>query len=142
MLSYTESAVMPGEASTYIASAGLPGWPADEAEQTRALLRAQRWMASAYNKRWTITFDNDDAPDLVRFAIVEAAILEARQPGSLSTAPRIENQDKVLTRAGPLGWTPREKGENESAAVRVAHIEEMLAPLLTVVGKGAAAVVV
>lgn len=130
MLSYSSPAVTTAEAIAYTAARAM-SWPAASADQEAALMRAQSWMASAYNTRWTIQFENNDAPELVKFAIIEAAVIEAAQPGALRTAALTESQEKVLTRVEGISWTPREKTDWDSPAKRVPHIEEMLRPIIS-----------
>ena len=130
MLSLSTPAVTPAEASAYVASLGLAGWPSTEPEQAQAIRRGQRWVAATYNRRWREPFENEDAPELVRFAVIEAAAIEAAQAGALSTAPSIPSQGKVLTKVGEIAWTPHQRRERDSDAVRVPHIEDMLAPLV------------
>lgn len=130
MLSYTAPAVTPAEASAYVADRALAGWPADEPAQLAALRRGQDWAAREFNTRWAVEFDNDDAPDLARFAVIEAALVEARNPGSL--APTVRAADaKMLTGVGSISWTPiRGPSGVEAMRPRLMHVEAMLRPLL------------
>ena len=125
-LSYTVPAVTPAEAAAYITARGITGWPEDEPEQEAALRRGQDHIAREYNHRWAVEFDNDDAPELVQFAIIEAALVEARSPGSLS--PTVKASDaKMLTGVGSISWTPI-PGPNGVDALRprLLHVEAML----------------
>lgn len=81
MLSLTTPIVTPAEASSYIAARSYAGWPAGVPEQEAAILRGQTWLAVTYNGRWVTEWT--DAPEAVEFAVIEAALREARQPGSL-----------------------------------------------------------
>ena len=81
MLSLTDPIVTPAEAGAYIAARGYAGWPADEPDQLSAILRGQTYIAVTYNGRWLTEWE--DAPEAVQFAVIEAALREARDPGSL-----------------------------------------------------------
>ena len=140
MLSYSSPATTAAEVTAY-AEARLRAWPGAVQEQEAAILRAQSWMASAYNLRWMVQFDNEDAPLLVKYALAEAAIMEAASPGVLLTRAGIESQPKVLTRVESISWAPQERKDWHSSAIRVPHIEEMLAPLIRRPFQAAAVVV-
>lgn len=84
MLSYTEPAVTPAQAIAYVTARGVEGWPTDEPAQAVLLRRGQDYIAHQYNDMWCVEFDDEDAPELVKFAIIEAAIIEMREPGLLS----------------------------------------------------------
>lgn len=103
MLSYTAPAVTPTEAQAYITAAGSDGWPAASTAQAQAIMRGQRYLAARFNGRWLTEWENDGAPDQVRFAIIEAALVEARAPGGLSPVSTPAT-DKVLVGAGKLTW--------------------------------------
>jgi hypothetical protein len=130
MLSYTTAAVTPTEALAYVAGRGLTGWPETEPAQIAALRRGQDHLAREYNERWSVAFDNDEAPELVQFAVIEAALVEARNPGSLS--PTVKATDaKMLTGAGSISWTPVSgPGGVDALRPRLLHVEAMLKPLL------------
>ena len=81
MLSLTTPIVTPAEASSYIAARAYAGWPEGEPDQLAAILRGQTYIAVTYNGRWLDEWE--DAPEPVQFAIIEAALREAREPGSL-----------------------------------------------------------
>ena len=81
MISLTTPIVTPAEASSYVAARGYAGWPDGVPEQEAAILRGQTWLAVTYNGRWLDEWE--DAPEPVQFAIIEAALREAREPGSL-----------------------------------------------------------
>lgn len=129
MLSYTLPATTPAEASAYLQAAGTIGWPSDAAEQAQAILRGQRYVAARYNARWLTRWD-DEVPEAVRHAICEAALLEARAPGSLSVVST-PSADKVLVQAGKLAWE-RVKGATgaDGWLPRVSTIEGLLAGLV------------
>ena len=129
-LSYTTLAITPAEALAYITARGITGWPETEPPQVAALRRGQDCLAREYNERWSIEFDNDDPPELVKFAIIEAAIVEARNPGALS--PTVKASDaKMLTGVGSITWTPI-SGPNgvEALRPRLLHVEAMLSGLI------------
>lgn len=79
MLSFTEMAVTSQEAEAYAESRGLT-WADDEG----ALRRGQDYIAATYNARWKDEWANEEAPEGVKFAIIEAAIRELAAPGSLA----------------------------------------------------------
>ncbi|MCV2448464.1 DnaT-like ssDNA-binding protein [Paracoccus sp. DMF] len=84
-LSMTELAVTADEARDYTGQAGL-----EVVLHETDLMRGQRYIAARYNSRWLIAFDNDAAPDAVKFAIIEAALVEQKTPGALSPNPAQE----------------------------------------------------
>lgn len=130
MLSMMTPAVTAAEASTYLEAVGAIGWPATEPEQLQAIMRGQRYVAARYNGRWLTGFENEDAPADVRFAVIEAAAVEARTPGSLNPTSTPAT-DKVLVGAGKLQWE-RVKGSGGADAYvpRIAAVDGLLAPLV------------
>jgi hypothetical protein len=130
MLSFTDPAVTPSEALTYVTARALTGWPADQPAQVAALRRGQDHIAREYNGRWLVDFETDDAPDLVQFAVIEAALVEARNPGSL--APTVKASDaKTLTGVGSITWTPIKGAAGVDALrPRLLHVEAMLRGLV------------
>lgn len=129
-LSFTVAAVTAAEALTYINARAITGWPATEAPQIAALRRGQDYIARDYNDQWTVEFENNDAPELVKFAIVEAALVEARNPGALS--PTVTASDaKMLTGVGSISWTPIPGPKGVDALrPRLLHVEAMLSGLI------------
>lgn len=101
MLSYIVPAVTASEATSYLSAAVITGWPVATDDQEAAIMRGQRALAALYNGRWLTKWENSDAPDAVKFAIAEAALVEAKTPGTLSAV----DPGKVLTTAGKLSWT-------------------------------------
>ena len=84
-LSYVDLAVTVEAADAYAQPRGWSDWAAaSSGEKTSALRRGQDYIAGAYNGRWANEWDNDDAPDGVKFAIIEAARRELVSPGSIS----------------------------------------------------------
>ena len=130
MLSYTDPALTPAEATAYHAASGAAGWPADASVQAQAIMRGQRYLGARYNARWLTEWDSADAPDPVKHAIAEAALIEARKPGALSPVSTPAT-DKVLTAAGKLQWE-RVKGAGgaDSYVPRSAIIDGLLAGLV------------
>lgn len=130
MLSMTIPAVTPTEATAYVASTGAAGWPSDETAQSQALMRGQRHIASRYNGRWSLDFDDDNVPVEVQYAIIEAATVEARQPGALNPMSTPAT-DKVLVGAGKLQWE-RVKGSGgaDSYIPRIAAVDGLLRGLV------------
>ena len=130
MLSFTSSAVTTSEAESYVDERALAGWPEGDTEQRAALRRGQDHIAREYNGRWADEWESEDAPDLVRFAIIEAAVVEARQPGSLSPAVKA-SEAKMLTGVGSISWSPIQGPTGvEALRPRLLHVETMLAPVL------------
>lgn len=128
MLSFTVLAVTAAEAAAYVAARALTGWPVAEAGQLAALRRGQDYIAREYNGRWSVVFDDTDAPDVVKFAIIEAAIVEAVTPGAL--APVVTpGQAKVLVEVKGIRWEPLRKGGGAGDMKPVlTAVQAMLAP--------------
>lgn len=130
MLSFTAPAVTPAEALAYVAARALTGWPGTEPAQVAALRRGQDHVAREYNGQWLVEFDNAAAPELVKFAVVEAALVEARAPGSLS--PTVKASDaKMLTGVGSITWTPiKGPAGVDALRPRLLHVEAMISGLV------------
>lgn len=129
MLAYDALAVTNAEADAYILARGLSGWPALEAEQDTALRRGQDYVAREYNGRWVEEWTT--APEVVKSAIFEAALVEAVTPGALSPVVTLAT-DKVLTEVKGIKWTPLRTGggANEHKPTLTA-IEALLASVVT-----------
>lgn len=129
MLDYDTPALTVAEATNYINAGGLTGWPALEADRASALLRGQRYLAREFNNRWGIVFTNSTAPDLVKFAVAEVALVEARSPGVLSRVVT-PGEAKALVGVDSIRWAliPMPGGE-EILRPRVTHVDAMLAPI-------------
>ncbi|MDQ7776935.1 MAG: hypothetical protein Q4615_14215 [Paracoccus aminovorans] len=125
MLSMTELAVTTAEALDYTSRGGL----AVELQETD-LMRGQRYVAVRFNPRWLGEWENDEAPEPVKHAVIEAALVEQRTPGSLS-AVSTPGTDKVLVAAGKLQWE-RVKGPAgaDGYIPRVSAVEGLLAGLV------------
>jgi hypothetical protein len=80
MLSYTDPAVTVAEADAYATARAWANWTGNDTVKTAALRRGQDYIAGAYNGRWATEWDNDAAPEPVRFAIIEAARRELVTP--------------------------------------------------------------
>lgn len=83
MLSLTEPAVTVAEADAYAGARDYAVWFGGTLDKDAALRRGQDYIAGRFNGRWKAAFANDEAPEAVKFAIVEAAVREAAAPGSL-----------------------------------------------------------
>lgn len=83
MLSYTELAVTIAEADAYATSRAWTNWTGEPTAKNAALRRGQDYIAGLYNGRWNVEFDDETAPELVQFAIIEAARRELVAPGGL-----------------------------------------------------------
>lgn len=101
MLSYTAAAVSAAEATAYLSAGGATGWPVVAGDQEAAIIRGQRYIASRYNARWVDEWTT--APDAVKYAISEAALIEAKTPGSLSITST-PAADKVLVEVKGIRW--------------------------------------
>ncbi len=113
MLSFETMAVTIVEADTYCAERGIADCTGDNTAKAAALRRGQDYIAGAYNTRWITAFENASAPTVVKFAIIEAATREIKVPFSL-TPDIVMGREKVLTKVGPMGWTPL-KSESTAA---------------------------
>lgn len=124
MLSYTVPAVTTAEAMDYLGSSGV-----EVVLHENDLMRGQRYVAARFNTRWATPFDDATVPDPVKWAVIEAAVIENRTPGSLSPMST-PGTDKVLVAAGKLQWE-RVKGASGADAYvpRIAVVEGLLAPL-------------
>ncbi|MEI4473569.1 DnaT-like ssDNA-binding protein [Frigidibacter sp. MR17.24] len=102
-LSLIELAVTISEADAYASARGYASWTGTDEDKTAALFRGQSYIAGRFNGRWKTDFENDAAPDEVKFAIVEAAMRELVSPGSLlpdwSPAAQVKSQRRKV---GPL----------------------------------------
>ncbi|MDZ7906174.1 MAG: hypothetical protein U5N55_10675 [Cypionkella sp.] len=103
MLSFTTLALTVAEADAYAVARGLSDWTGDTATKTAALRRGQDYIAGKYNQLWLVSFDNDAAPDQVKYAITEAACREIKVPFSL-TPDYTAGQSKVLTEVKGIKW--------------------------------------
>lgn len=76
--SYTEPAITTAEADAYIQPIGDARWLAtDEVAKNAAIIRGQRYVATAYNSRWTAEWEaGADIPEAVKNAIAGAARVE------------------------------------------------------------------
>lgn len=133
MLSYTTLAVTVAEADAYATARAWSAWTGDEAVKTAALRRGQDYIASSYNARWNVEFDDMNAPDEVKYAIIEAAYREIVTPGSL--APDYVAAKTVTRERAKVGAIEEEfeyAGAASAASVRpqIAIIDNLLAPYL------------
>lgn len=88
MLSYTDLALDMAFADAYATTRGKTAWLEAEASpddaREAALRRGQDAIAGEYNSRWVDEWDNSEAPERVKMAVVEAAIRELANPGSMA----------------------------------------------------------
>lgn len=130
MLSFTDLAVTMSEADDYALARAYAGWTGSEQVKTAALRRGQDFIAGQYNNRWGAPFDNDDAPAEIRFAIIEAAILEVGKPGILSAVVKTNERIK-RAKAAAVEVEFADGGDTLAGAVPVvSKIEGLLAMLL------------
>lgn len=99
MLSLTDLAVTVAEADAYVLARAYAGWTVSEDEKKAALRRGQDYVAGRFNGRWRAEWN--ETPEAVKFAIIEAAIREAREQGSLTPDWHAAEQVK-REKVGPL----------------------------------------
>lgn len=127
MLSYTQLAVTVEEATAYATAGGISVQPT-----APDLMRGQRFIAARYNGRWRALWPENEVPDHVKLAIIEAGIVEAQNPGSLSPVSTPAT-DKVLVGAGKLTWERVGDASAPDAYLpRLPVVEGLLAPLIRV----------
>lgn len=125
MLSYTKLAVSETEAAEYTDAAGI-----DITLRETDLMRGQRYIAARFNSRWLAEWEDDVVPENVKLAVIEAAVIENRNPGSLSPVTNPAT-DKVLVGAGKLTWERVGGGSGpDSFMPRSAIIDGLLAGLV------------
>lgn len=131
-LSYTEAAVTEAEADAYAQLRGWSDWAAASAtDKPAALRRGQDYIAGTYNSRWAVEFEDDDAPDEVKFAVIEAARRELNSPGSL--APDFQPLESVKRIKKKVGDLEKETEYRDAAANAMpvfAVIDGLLAGLI------------
>lgn len=137
MLDYVDLAVTVAEANTYATARAWSNWTGDDTAKTAALRRSQDYIAATYNDQWIDEWDNDDAPDPVKYAIIEGARRELVSPGSL--APDV-TPGRVKTRVrleGAIDVTYA-SNDNSASAQRpdIDIIGKLLAPFIST-GSGA-----
>jgi hypothetical protein len=133
MLSYTTLAVTVAEADAYAQARAWTAWTGEEAAKMAALRRGQDYIASTYNGRWSVEFDDTNAPPEVKYAIIEAAYREIVTPGSL--APDYVAAKSITRERVKVGAIEEEydyTGAVSAASVRpqIAIIDNLLAPYL------------
>lgn len=137
MLSMVDLAVTASEAVDYVSRAGYA-----VVLQETDLMRGQRYLAARFNGRWLVDFSNDASPEAVKFAIIEAALVEQKTPGALSPTSTPAT-DKVLVQAGKLTWERVGSASGPDAYVpRVSAVEGLLYGLVRTSRAGFTALVV
>lgn len=136
MLSYTDPAVTVLEADAYLVAAGQ-AWTGTNEAKAAAIIRGQRYVAGIGNGRWATEWDNDAAPEPVKFAIIEAAQRELASPGSLSpdyVASKVIKREKK--QVGPLAKELEYAEATSAASVRpdIEIIDQLLASQLRSAG--------
>lgn len=126
MLSFDTAAVTVAYADAYAAARALSAWTGDTTAKTAALRRGQDHIAREYNGRWLTEWTDATAPDVVKMAIVEAAIVEIVTPGAL--APMVTPaQAKVLTEVKGIKWEALKVGAGVDGFKPVlTHVAAML----------------
>jgi hypothetical protein len=105
MLSFDTLALTVLEADAYCTARGIADWTGDDTVKGRALRRGQDYIAGEYNARWTVEFTDATAPEVVKYAITEAAVREMQVPFSL-TPDIVPGREKVLTGVKGITWEP------------------------------------
>lgn len=126
MLSYTTLALTTTEADAYATARGYTAWAGDTAAKTAALFRGQTYIAATYNGQWLTEWPNNDAPENVKFAIIEAAMRDIVTPGSLMpdyTPGKVVKRERV--KAGPVE-SEQEYAETGAVPLPVFSIIDML----------------
>lgn len=136
MLSYTDPAVTVLEADAYLVAAGQP-WTGTNEVKAAAIIRGQRYVAGIGNGRWAAEWDNEAAPEPVKFAIIEAAQRELAAPRSLSpdyVASKVIKREKK--QVGPLAKELEYAEATSAASVRpdIEIIDQLLAGQLMASG--------
>lgn len=133
-LSLNQLAVTVEEADAYAEARGYASWFSEGTMDNKAALwRGQDYIAGRFNGRWQVEWT--ETPDLVKYAIIEAAIREASAPGSLSpdyNPSALVKREKV----GPLE-TEYATPTNANAAQPVFGIIDRLLAGLVSSGSGA-----
>lgn len=115
MLSLTTLALTRAEADAYAAARGRAAWAAaTTAARDEALRRGQDYIAGEYNRRWVDEWGNDEAPEAVKFAIIEAAFRELETPNILRPDVTLAEK-KILTGVKGITWEPLYRGGGVSA---------------------------
>ncbi len=114
-------------ADTYHERQANTGWTGDDADKTAALWRGQAYISGKYNSRWLVTFEADDPPKAIQYAIAEAALLELVTPGTLSPALERGGQVKSLTEtvSGAVSVST-EWADGAPVEARITAIENLL----------------
>jgi hypothetical protein len=100
-----------------------------DAAKTAALRRGQDYITGLHNSRWNFEFDDETAPQVVMYAILEAARRELVAPGSLM--PDIVGTERVLReKVGDLEVQYADAKEPEDARPRVPVIDGLLAGMI------------
>jgi hypothetical protein len=139
MLSYTDLAVAVSEADAYAEARAWSNWTGEDEVKLAALRRGQDCIAQRYNDRWLGNWSNDDAPEPVKYAIIEAARRELADPGSLSPDFVASRQVKTEKKGvGPLTKETTYADTAGAASVRpsIAAIDNLLVGLLAAAGGG------
>lgn len=122
MLSFTSLAVDLTEANSYAADRGWTDWTGTDQVKTAALRRGQDAIAGEYNGRWLDDdWDDDSAPDNVRFAIIEAARRELIEPGAMT--PDMERGGEIKSlRAGSVAIEYKDGAPSETTFKSIANL--------------------
>lgn len=83
-LSYLLPAVTVPEADAYAELRAWSDWTGEDDAKIGALRRSQDFIAATYNARWATEWANSEAPEEVKYAIIEGARRELVAPGALN----------------------------------------------------------
>ena len=139
MLSYVDDAIDLELATTLAAKRGHEAFvTASDTDKASSLRRGQDYIASNYNDRWSKSFTDDNPPDVVKIAIVEAAVRELAAPNSLSpdyTLGKVLKRERV--KAGPVESEEEYRDDGVMAPKPIfSVIDRLLAGVLKPVGSG------
>ena len=132
MLSFTDPAVTIVEADAYASLRAWSNWAGDNTAKEAALRRGQDYIAGLYNARWMTEWENDAAPEPVKYAIIEAARRELVSPGSLAPDITPGKVKKTVAVSGAVSVTYA-VGTDAAASMRpvLAAIDGLLVGLVT-----------
>ena len=136
-LSYTDPAVTTAEADAYAGLRDWTDWTGADQVKTAAIRRGQDYIAGIGNGHWATEWANDEAPEPVKNAIIEAARRELVSPGSLApdfVASRVVTREKK--KLGPLEKEFQYADGSSASSIRpnIAIIDQLLAGLLAAAG--------
>ena len=132
-LSFVLPAVTVEEADAYATLRVWTNWTGEDPAKEGALRRSQDFIAATYNSRWKEEWDNDDAPEQVKYAIIEGARRELVAPGSLNPDITLATARKRVKVEGVEVEYAVGSGKLVASDMRpdISIIEQLLAPYLS-----------